>query len=367
MLVVVVLVRIALGVSEQGDFHIYQAAVQAWWSKSSPYGPGIHGFLYLPSSILLFTPFALLGPVLGGIAWCLLSAGLYASGLGRLSWHLSPKHSWLVSGVALVAVWFGMKTNLSDGQMQIVMTGLLMHAASDFAVKKWLRSSAALVLAMAFKPVAAPVLGLALLVYPPLRKWVGLFLLIAFLVPFVGRDPAYVAGMYRAALLKMIVAASPAPGEWPWLSEFFTLLDAIHLHLDVLTQAVLRGVVAFIFAGLAIRARNSNVSSICSVVLALGLIYLTLFNPRNESDSYVALIPAVGISAGLSLSNDWRGRLGWVLLGIGLALGIPWAHTIDAWLKPALATIYLAVTAGPVILRRQVSWLGGPEPVPNDD
>ena len=66
-LFLVTVTRIALGYASQESFRVYTQAVRLWWSGADPYPPGIHGFLYLPTTIVLFTPFALSGRAIGGI------------------------------------------------------------------------------------------------------------------------------------------------------------------------------------------------------------------------------------------------------------------------------------------------------------
>src|SRR5687768_10391283 len=47
----------------------YRAAAHAWMAGEPLYNDTGHGFLYLPSSAVLFVPFAMLPDVLGDIAW----------------------------------------------------------------------------------------------------------------------------------------------------------------------------------------------------------------------------------------------------------------------------------------------------------
>jgi alpha-1,2-mannosyltransferase len=358
LLVLVTSVRIALGYPDQSSFHIYETAVLAWWLGANPYTSGILGFLYLPPYLVLFTPFALLGPRIGGILWCLLSAGLYASGLFRVSRQLSPTQPWQVLGVALLAVWFSLKANLSDGQAQVIMTGLLLHTAADLRLERWPQAAAQLALAVIFKPIALATLGLAFVLYPPLRKWLLLAILFAALLPFLHPDPSFVATEYRAALAKLLVAATPGRGDWPWLADISTLLDAVGLPFNELDQLALRTVAALATLVIVIWAQNLDRWSTNFVLLTLSLIYLTLFNPRTESVSYVALTPAIGLSAGLQLSCYSRETLGWLLLVAGVALGVSWSQPIDPWLKPAIALIYFVLIGCVIICRCRAQWLG---------
>jgi hypothetical protein len=83
-----------------------------------------------------------------------------------------------------------------------------------------------------------------------------------------------------------------------------------------------------------------------------------LFNPRCESVSYVALTPAVGLSAGLLLARTLQTKLGWLFLAIGVVLGVPNHGGIDAWLKPSLSLLYFTLIAVYVVWRRPAQWLG---------
>lgn len=362
LLVLITLVRLALDHPDQSSFRVYASAVLAWWSGNNPYTSTshIHGFLYLPTSLVLFTPFALLGPTVGGILWCVLSAGLYVSGLFRMSRQLSSNWPWQVLGVTFVAVWFSLKANLPDGQAQVVITGSLLHAAADLKQTRWLPAAAQLALAVAIKPIALTAMGLAFVVYPPLRKWLLLTTLFAALLPFQYPDPNYVVTVYRTALMKLLFASSPERGAWPWLADISTLLDAVGLPLNVICQLMLRVVAALATLAIAIRARILDQWSTSFVLLTLSLVYLTLFNPRSESVSYVALTPAIGLSAGILLSRSSLAALGWLLLVAGVALGVPWGRSIDPWLKPAIALIYFALIASAVVWRYRAQWLGYP-------
>jgi hypothetical protein len=277
-----------------------------------------------------------------------------------MSRQLSSNRPWQVLGVTFVAVWFSLKANLPDGQAQVVITGSLLHAAADLKQTRWLPAAAQLALAVAIKPIALTAMGLAFVVYPPLRKWLLLTTLFAALLPFQYPDPNYVVTVYRTALMKLLFASSPERGAWPWLADISTLLDAVGLPLNVICQLMLRVVAALATLAIAIRARILDQWSTSFVLLTLSLVYLTLFNPRSESVSYVALTPAIGLSAGILLSRSSLAALGWLLLVAGVALGVPWGRSIDPWLKPAIALIYFALIASAVVWRYRAQWLGYP-------
>jgi alpha-1,2-mannosyltransferase len=342
MLVVVVTVRLLLGLPDGGSFHIYSEAAEKWWAATDPYGSGgIHGFLYLPASIVLFTPFALAGPKLGGAAWCVLSAGLYGSGLVRLVRRVSLTQSPAVLAVALLATLPSLNRNLSDGQAQVIMTGLLMHGAGELASKRPWRCAAFLALAVAFKPIAIAMPLLVFVLFAGVRLPLVAAAGVIVLLPVIRPDPSFAVAEYSSFLGKIAVAGTPVPGEWPWLADVATFLEARGIAVPPAGIFIIRALAAACALFVAWRARFlARPWHVCTV-LALSLTYLTLFNPRTESDAYVALTPMFGLSAGLMLAHNTRSIPGWAVLGAGLALGIAWNVHIDAWLKPLLALIYI--------------------------
>jgi alpha-1,2-mannosyltransferase len=339
-LVGVTVIRLAMGVPQASAFKTYAHAVEQWWAGIDPYGAGGHGFLYLPSSIVLFTPFASMGPKLGGVAWCLLSAGLYGSGLMRLARLVSPAQGLPVLAIALLATLPSLNRNLSDGQAQVIMTGLLLNAASDLIVQRNWRCAALLSLAFAIKPIAVPMVGLVFVLFSELRVPLLIGLCAVLLLPLIHPDSGFALAEYGNFIEKILVAGQVSAAAWPWLADISTLLAALGIPIGQTGQLAIRAVGAGLALYLGYRARNlSRVENICAV-LALSLIYLTLLNPRTEFDAYVALSSVIGISAGAVLSRTRSSVLGWALLGAALALGIPWGKQIDPWLKPALALLY---------------------------
>jgi len=339
-LVGVTAIRLAMGVPQASAFKTYAYAVGQWWAGIDPYGTGGYGSLYLPSSLVLFTPFAAAGPKLGGVAWCLLSAGLYGSGLMRLARLVSPAQSLPVLAIALVATLPGLNRNLSDGQAQVIMTGLLLNAASDLIVKRNWRCAALLSLAFAIKPIALPMVGLVFVLFSELRAPLVIGLCAVLLLPLIHPDPGFALAEYRNFVEKIVVAGQVSAAAWPWLADISTLLAALGIPVGQTGQLAIRVAGAGLALYLGYRARNlARVENICAV-LALSLVYLTLLNPRTEFDAYVALSSVIGLSAGVVLSRSRASVLGWALLGAALVLGVPWGKQIDPWLKPALALMY---------------------------
>jgi hypothetical protein len=341
-LAAVTAVRLLLGLPHAVSFHICAAAVLDWWAGQDPYGTGFEGFLYLPANLVLFTPFALLGPKVGGALWCLLSAGLYASGIIRLAWLVSPQQARLfILGASLFATLPSVNANLSDGQPQVIMTGLVLHAAADIAYQKYWRSAALLGLVAAFKPLALAPLLIVFAMLPRSRLPLLVACLAILLLPLLHPSPRFAMLEYARFAEKMRTAGAPPPGAWPWFADIGTFLRMLGIVPGQIGELVIRGIAALGALALALYARRLAAPIQVTTLLVLGLTYLTVFSPRTESVSYVALTPMLGLSASLLLARDRRCPAGWLLFFAALALGVAWGRGVDPWLKPLLGLVFV--------------------------
>jgi hypothetical protein len=346
--VLVTLHGIARGEAGLFSFGVYREASLAWWSGEGLYKPGLHGFLYLPVAAVLFTPFALPGPVLGAALWCLLSAALYLTGVARLARLASPGSA-LAIAVALLVCWASLEAIIANGQAQIAMTGLVLHGVVELAAGRSWRSAALLALAVGLKPLAIAAALLAAALYRPLRLPLLACGAALLLLPLLRPDPGFALAQYAAALAKLRVADAPPPEDWFSYPDFAALLHAAGLILGQPAQLAVRVVAALAALALAWHARSRGPAGGALALAALSLLYLTLFNPRIESQTYVALVPVLGVGAGLLATLNPASPWGWLLAAGGIALGIVWGDAVDSWLKPLLATAYLAVLAGAVL------------------
>src|SRR5262249_39996121 len=96
-----------------------------------------------------------------------------------------------------------------NGQPNLQIAALLLHAALDLAARRHGRSAVILVVAQAMKPVAlVPVLLVGAL-YPPMRWRLAAGIAIAAVIPFLTQDPSYVVEQYVGAFAKMLRSAQP--------------------------------------------------------------------------------------------------------------------------------------------------------------
>ena len=162
--------------------HIYRNAALHWWSGQDLYESGYHGFLYFPSSAVLYTPFAWLPQEVGGMAWRWLSVGLLTWAICRLCrLLLPPEHAPRAIALTLLVVIPAAAINVVRAQSEIIMFALMVLGAVEIGYQRWTRAALWLTLAAAIKPLALALAALCLVLVPPLRGrlLLGLALMLA--------------------------------------------------------------------------------------------------------------------------------------------------------------------------------------------
>jgi hypothetical protein len=343
---------------------IYSASALDWWAGVPVYTEGIHGFLYLPASALLFTPFALLPLPLADQLWRLAMLAVFSWAVWRAAALVRPDAPARTARIVLALAIPTAAIDVLRNQFELMMFAMMLHAAVDMARGDDRRGGLTLALAVALKPLALVPALLAGAVRPGTRRWLAIGLAVALVAPFIHPDPAYVAGQYGAMVAKLRTAAAPDSGTWFDLTVF---LETWGWRPDYDTMTLVRIAAAAVTLGAAVlAARRLDRVSAALATLTLAVCYLLLFNPRVEEGSYVNL----AVIAGLLACVEARRRpgtalpvvLGALVFGLGTHFYGDWIYRPTAsWLKQALCLTVYAYLGFAVATRRR---LADPEPLP---
>ena len=350
-LILVIDVLILVG-SDHSVVQAYRDAALQWFAGKDIYNATGHGFLYLPSAAILFAPCALLPVAAGEIVWRLLTIGSFAVGIRRLS---------TVAGRGLSVDLFPLLTLSSlppalscarNGQSTLVMMAFMILAVVDLSEtgpagpRRW-RAALWLSLSLAFKP-----LSLAMLLVVAALDWRMAWRLVlgvacVLLFPFLTQSPHYVAAQY-AMSLQMFRASSLCGMNELW-AQPFSVLSLMHVSVPESVQTMIRVAAGMATLALCWLARRSQrqVRAV-EYLLAFTVIYILLFNPRTENNTYAMLGPVIGLFAAPWIGNN-RHRLAVGVMSLMLLLLAAGDELVRAltppgehiWLKPTLALIFL--------------------------
>lgn len=346
-------------------YFVYPRATDDWWHSRNVYDVANNDdFQYLPQAAILHTPFWLLGEPAGDIAWRAAGIALLLGGIWRLSEAIKlPDGGKAFPVIALLSLAPSL-ASLQNGQANLHLAGLMLHAALDLGQQRWWRAAIVLSLAVAIKQTAIPMLLLAGAVYPRLRWRLAVAVLVMVALPFLTQSWSYAGAQYDAAILKMAGAIVPERNTWEWteLHDAIGKLTGWNMPRPVLFGIEMSAaVLSFVFCALAVNRLNALASAL--FLWAMATCYIMLFNPRNESNSYVIVTPVVAASVILAAMQR-REILKWFLIATTIGFSCDgWAHRqTNPWLKPVLCAIFLVIVV--TELFRKPGLLQGANPAP---
>ena len=321
----------------------YRAAWAAWHERTDTYDvPG--PFRYLPPfAVYVYAPFASLGEPAGSIAWRWALAVLMGSGLIRLVRALGVDRTWAVPAALAMAL-PGAFSSLQSGQANLLLAATMLHAAAALARQRPNEAAAWLALAVIAKTIGVAMLALALVVHPraALRATGGVVILL--LLPFLHADAPYVLAQYESLARRMPTWTVHVEHRFSDLRAMLregglTMPDAAALAARVLAGAYAAGLCWW-------RVRARAAPQRAFLLFAMAGIYLMLFNPMTEVNSYVILAPVPAVLAAAILVRRPTAPGGWLLAGMCLLLS---ADNVSRrvllatrnWLSPAIAVALL--------------------------
>ena len=198
-----------------------------------------------------------------------------------------------------------------------------------------------LALGLALKPLMIVIVLLVMGTYRPVR-WRAVCAMIAvFGLPWLLRDPSWLAHQYAVCLRKLAMCAAPDRE----FEDVRGLLSSVGIALSDGEYLALRALAAAAMFAFASFARAFVREPMTSVLIgALAMSYLMLFNPRTQATWYVMIAAFAGVLAARYLL---RGRARATLLLI--VITVAWDVSANVagwskyWLKPLGACVFLVL------------------------
>ncbi len=344
----VIFVLVYLNPEARSVVPIYRVGSLGWWAGADIFGEGTAGFIYLPSFAVLYTPFALLGPQWGDIAWRAVSAALLAYAIAEVFRVALPRFDsrtrWLILGTALLIALPGAANSLRNGQATNILYGLMLLGTVHVIERRWWGAAILLALAFALKPLAIVYILLVAALQPKIIPKLIIALVVLMALPLVHPDPARALELYRLGIHKVLMSGAPEAGRW---SDITGLLGRFGMVApeSVLTVARVITALATLALGYVALQRGGRVRGMINLY-ALSVVYLMLMSPRTEAQTYLMLAATLAIASVIAWHADGERKVPtlYIVLAVSLAaggLGTAMLRATDLWWDPLLCLVYL--------------------------
>lgn len=291
---VAIAILVAVNPHHRSVTPIYHEATANWWAHQTVYrGPS--EFNYLPSFLPLFGLFAGLPLVVGDILWRWAAFAGIGFGLWRCCGLIAPTNRFKAFAVVTVLSLPLCLGALRNGQSSAQLAACLVMAAWCLQEQRWWWATLWLCLSLVCKPLGIPGIGLAVIIFP--RVWwrmaIGLAVVVA--VPYLFGPPAYVSEQYAGFAKNISECMDTGTRTFADLNGILMVLNLKLTGTPSLIVRVASG--AALAAGCWFAGRLGG--DLRRVLIWLGFtgIYIMVFTPMNELNSYVMLAPAVGLWA----------------------------------------------------------------------
>ena len=329
----------------ENTFLTYREAAVHWLNAEPLYNTAYYGFIYLPQSALLFTPFAYIPAYLGTSLWPILNIGLFAIGVYSFAQLASRRYDsdfFLPMTIVSIAMCMGAA---KSGQATLAMAGLMMLALVDLVEESWWRAASLLILSLALKPLSVVLILLVAVIYSRVR--VPLLVAIAglLLLPFALQDPSYVWEQYTTSLGTITHIAKET--REIQFAQVFWMLESAGVDTPDSIQFAIRLLFAMLTLGLCWWLQGKQTADTFAIYLyTLAGIYLMLFNTRTENNTYVMLAPILAVFTVWAFRAK---RFYWgcgyfavtVMFVLSYKLGKLLTGAATIWMKPLLCCVFL--------------------------
>ncbi|HWB59363.1 MAG TPA: glycosyltransferase family 87 protein [Chthoniobacteraceae bacterium] len=330
--------------------YTYNLASAQWAARQNMYDVP-ETMNYMPQFAIAYTPFRVTPAPWGVILWRAVSVAVLATGLWRFVKQFFAPHSihFFLAATLLALPLSAAATQ--NGQANVILAGLMLHAVAFIASGKWWPAAALTMLAIVAKPVAIVLVLLAPFFYRALRLPLAVAFAALLASPFLFAGLGYVLSQYRGFLHNLSVC-SAAP-EYDY-ADITGILWPLHVQLSHNVSLAIRASAGLLTLALwwpGARRLPEPLRAFWLFTLTAG--YLMLFNPMNESNSYVVFAPALAVWALHFLRDRALRWMGCVAAFMAFSMGIlpnivrPWfGNKFALAYHPIMTFLFLAMLAG---------------------
>jgi hypothetical protein len=346
IILLVLAVRPVVAARSNSVYPIFSAAGRHWIDGESVYPPptpDLDVFRYSPAVAAFFAPWSMLDDRIAGIAWRLLNAAVFLSGLAVWCRFHRPQLSAAAAALLVVPLAVG---GLNNGQCNALMAGMLLLAHTLLTRGRWTVAAVLVTIPVLLKgyPLA---LGLLFFLVEPKRfaPRLVLCLLIAAALPYFFQRPEFVTEQYAAYFDRLRTDDRSALALDASYRDLHMLVRLANVAMDLRGYRLLEvglGLAAgmIVVAGLLRGWKRETALAAC---FAVGSCWMTLAGPATESSTYVLIAPV--LAAAVLTANS---RPPWQRHVVTMSSVLFAAAAVAVWFPGHVARPFLAIGVQPI-------------------
>ncbi|MBX9656198.1 DUF2029 domain-containing protein [bacterium] len=320
----------------------YNLGAERWIEGAPLYDGTGEGFIYLPQSAILYTPWALLSETWREITFRWTGVAVYMIGLYAMCQLLFPNHSLVAFGRASLCAVPMSYCAMRNGQATMLFTGVFLLSTTMLGRQQWAKSAALMILGFAVKPFMIVPILLSAATQSRMRLKLLFGMLVFALIPFLAQRWDYVMSQYPAAFAMLRDVDRLGHNTQLWC-QVFGLLHQLGLGLGEQGQRMVQLVAAIGTLGLCFWCTRLPRARQAFYLFSLTATYLMLFNARNEMNTYALLGPAVGFVA-VQAYLERNNVLWWQMAAV--AIGATANYELGKLIIPGIEQIWMITLAG---------------------
>lgn len=302
------------------------------------------GFLNAPAFAVLYAPFLMLEPLFGDFLWRLVCLAVLTAAAAKQVHKLGgPNFVWLLSYSLFLALPISLGA-MRSGQATVLLAGACWFLT--FSVLEGRRAETLFwaTVALVAKPTAIVMILLSGALRPTLIPVLALSLLVVFAVPYAFGPFDYVNAQHLDFI--RLLTSMGAQKSGPFLAADFTApFLAIGAPLTQTGATMMRIVAAALTLAAVIWFDRRAEGKLTALAIFLtAAVYMTVFNPRVESNTYFMLAAPAAIAIAYLWREERGGPLRIVLSAAIVLCGATGVERhlhdlLDLWFRPLAMTL----------------------------
>ncbi|TKS61578.1 MAG: hypothetical protein EWM72_00326 [Nitrospira sp.] len=322
---------------------VYHDASQAWLANQDPYLE-LKIFNYTPQFAMLFSPFYLMGRLGGDLAWRWISLALLIGAWWRLAKLCNGRDAWKAFFWSSLLGIAACGDAIRNGQANVILAAFLLWSTCFLIERRWWWAAGSLVLGLA-KPLGVVMIGLAMVAYPVLIPPLLTVLLGFLLIPFCCDPPGYVVSLFVRFVENLMQCSFVTEHRFADINGLFRSVDWEILFGWSQGIRVVAGLCMLVLWWRVFGRLREPMRGM--VLLSFTTAYLMLFNPMNEVNTYILMVPGCGLLAAYVYERRGGRRMAYTLYAVVVTIGIlpelmrRVTGTLGLWWDPLMALVFL--------------------------